>query len=87
MALPKELIKELIAKLADIQTAIEELDTCSKCGRPAAARGLCSKHYNQWRRDYCRERQIKNLRDQPEVVEPDPRQAQLFSDVLEKFEF
>jgi len=85
--LNKEELKTIIGTLQGILSKLEEFKPCSKCGRPVAARELCSKHYSQWRRDYCRERQIKKLRDQPQVVEPDPRQSQLFGDMLAKFEF
>ncbi len=76
----RELLKAIIEKLTGILGDLESVETCLQCSLPAVARGLCGKHYNQWRREYCREHQIKKLSDQPEVQEPDPRQAQLFSD-------
>lgn len=92
--LNKEELKAVIAKLTEILGDLEDIKTCSKCSRPAAARDLCNKHYGQWRREYCRERQIKKLRDQPKIAEPDPRQVPLFNAerptgiyILEKFEF
>lgn len=78
--LNKEELKAVITKLTEILGDLEDIKTCSKCSRPAAARDLCSKHYSQWRREYCRERRIKKLSEQPKITEPDPRQAQLFSE-------
>lgn len=74
----RELLKVIITKLTGILGDLEDFETCSKCARPAAARGFCNKHYNRWRRDYCRERQVKNLRALPKNPEPDERQAILF---------
>jgi hypothetical protein len=81
--LNKEELKNIISTLQRILSKLEEFKPCSKCSRPVAARDLCSKHYSQWRREYCRERQIKKLSDQPKVIEPDPRQAQLFIERLD----
>lgn len=76
----KEELKTVIAKLTEILGELEDIKTCSKCNRPAAARDFCNKHYSQWRREYCRERRIKKLSEQPKITEPDPRQEQLFSE-------
>jgi len=88
--LNRDELKTIISTLQSILSKLDEFKPCLKCSRPRAARDLCSTHYSQWRREYCREHQIKKLRDQPKVTEPDPRQtALLFEDlsVLEKFEF
>lgn len=74
----RELIKAIIAKLTGILGDLQDIETCSKCSRPANARGFCNKHYSQWRRQYCRDHEIRKLKDEPKVVEPDPRQSQLF---------
>lgn len=78
--LDKEELKTTIETLRGILRSLEEFTPCSKCSRPAVARGKCSKHYNQWRREFCRELQVKKLGDVTPLPEPDPRQAQLFSD-------
>lgn len=78
--LDREELKTIISTLQNLLAKIEEFTPCSKCTLPVAARGLCSKHYSQWRREFCQVLRIKKLGDQPKLVEPDPRQAHLFSD-------
>lgn len=78
--LDKEELKSIIGTLKGILASLEEFTPCSKCSRPATVRGKCAKHYSQWRREFCRELNVKKLSDVPTLPEPDPRQAHLFSD-------
>jgi hypothetical protein len=73
-------VKELGKLIAEAENSILKFKPCSalECGRPSVARGLCAKHYREWRRDRCAEYGVKTLREIPETPKVPENQPPLF---------
>jgi hypothetical protein len=63
----KDLLQNALNELRTLDNNLLMLEMCSeeKCAYPVDCRGLCKKHYRQWRRDECKRLGVARLKDAP----------------------